>query len=145
MRVVVHVDVEDATDLLEDVRERAADLRPVFRKAQKELQDIYVNHFTSRGSGRWAPLSAEYGSWKSRNFPGRPILVRSGRLFRSIERFTISEINKQSAVFGTDVPEAKFHQYGTWSMPKREIIFEPPLFAKKLASDMSKYITEGDN
>lgn len=144
MRIRVEVDISEAQEILEDARERAADLRPVFRRAEKELSDIYTKHFSSNGSGKWAPLDAEYGAWKSVNFPGRPTLVRSGNLFRSIEKFSIRQIKKQSATFGVDAPVAKFHQYGTWSMPKREIIFEPPMFAKKLAKDISDYIVEGD-
>lgn len=144
MRVRVEVDISEAQEMLEDARERAADLRPVFRRAEKELSAIYTKHFSSNGGGKWAPLDAEYGAWKSVNFPGRPTLVRSGNLFRSIERFSIRQIKKQSATFGVNAPVAKFHQYGTWSMPKREIIFEPPMFAKKLAKDIAEYIVEGD-
>lgn len=115
----------------------------LFLEEQKDLSDIYTKHFLSNGNGKWAPLDAEYGAWKSVHFPGAPTLVRSGGLFKSIETFSISEINRQSARFGTDAPVAKFHQYGTWSMPKREIIFEPPMFAKKLAKDAEHYIAEG--
>ena len=144
MRVRVEVNTNDAQELLQDVRDRIEDLRPVFRRAKEDLSDIYTKHFLSNGNGRWAPLDAEYGAWKSVRFPGAPTLVRSGELFKSIETFSVSEINHQSARFGTDAPVAKFHQYGTWSMPKREIIFEPPMFAKKLAKDAEHYIAEGN-
>ena len=144
MRVRVEVNTNDAQELLQDVRDRIEDLRPVFRRAKEDLSDIYTKHFLSNGNGKWAPLDAEYGAWKSVHFPGAPTLVRSGGLFKSIETFSISEINRQSARFGTDAPVAKFQQYGTWSMPKREIIFEPPMFAKKLAKDAEHYIAEGN-
>jgi phage gpG-like protein len=143
MRVRVEVNTNDAQELLQDARDRIEDLRPVFRRAKEDLSDIYTKHFSSKGVGKWAPLDAEYGAWKSVRFPGAPTLVRSGELFKSIENFSVSEINRQSARFGTDAPVAKFHQYGTWSMPKREIIFEPPMFAKKLAKDAEQYIAEG--
>jgi phage gpG-like protein len=143
MRVRVEVNTNDAQELLQDARDRIEDLRPVFRRAKEDLSDIYTKHFSSNGDGKWAPLDAEYGAWKSVRFPGAPTLVRSGELFKSIENFSVSEINRQSARFGTDAPVAKFHQYGTWSMPKREIIFEPPMFAKKLAKDAEQYIAEG--
>lgn len=131
-----------AEDHMDDMDRRAKDLRPVFLKAEKDLKEAYVKNFTTNGSlvGGWAPLDRQYGSWKSRNFPGAPTLVRSGRLFRSIQSFSVRRIGKTSATFGTDAPVAKFHQYGTWSMPDRRIIFEPPMFAKKLAKDVAEYV-----
>lgn len=142
MRIQVHVDKDEVENALEEMQKATMDLRPVFRKAEKELSDIYTKHFTSNGSGRWKPLDAEYGAWKSVNYPGRPTLVQSGNLFRTIRRFNVREINRTSAIFGTDARVAKFHQYGTWSMPKREIIFEPPMFARKLADDIAEHIED---
>lgn len=142
MRVQIHVDTSDAENALDSFQEAVKDLRPVFRKAEKDLSDIYTKHFTSNGSGGWKPLDAEYGAWKSANYPGRPTLVQSGGLFRTIRKFSVRNINKTSASFGTDAKVAKFHQYGTWSMPKREIIFEPPFFAKKLAQDIADHIED---
>jgi phage gpG-like protein len=141
-RISADLHWREAKDHLDDMQDRARDFKPVFLKAEKELNDAYVKNFTSNGSlvGGWAPLDRQYGSWKSSNFPGRPTLVRSGRLFRSIQSFPVRKIGKKSATFGTDVPVAKFHQYGTWSMPERRIIFEPPMFAKKLAKDVAKHV-----
>lgn len=140
--VDIKVDKDKPLEALKNMRKAAKDLRPVFRKAEKDLSDIYTKHFTSNGSGQWKPLDAEYGAWKSANFPGRPTLVRSGALFNSIKKFSVREIKKDSARFGTDAKVAKFHQYGTFSMPKREIIFEPPLFAKKLAKEIADHIED---
>lgn len=142
MRVQIHIDKTDAENALENMQKAVKDLRPVFRKAEKDLSDIYTKHFTTNGSGRWKPLDAEYGAWKSANYPGRPTLVQTGKLFRTIRKFSVREINRTSASFGTDAKVAKFHQYGTWSMPKREIIFEPPLFAQKLARDIADHIED---
>jgi phage gpG-like protein len=70
--------------------------------------------------------------------------VQSGNLFRTIRKFSVREINKNNARFGTDAKVAKFHQYGTWSMPKREIIFEPPMFARKLAEYISDHVEDAN-
>lgn len=142
MRVQIHIEKDEVENALEEMQKATMDLRPVFRKAEKDLSDIYTKHFSSNGSGKWKPLDPEYGSWKSVNYPGRPTLVQSGNLFRTIRKFNVREINKTSATFGTDAKVAKFHQYGTWSMPKREIIFEPPFFAKKLAADIAEHIED---
>lgn len=142
MRVQIHIEKDEVENALEEMQKATMDLRPVFRKAEKDLADIYTRHFATNGSGKWKPLDAEYGSWKSANYPGRPTLVQSGNLFRTIRKFNVREINNTSATFGTDAKVAKFHQYGTWSMPKREIIFEPPMFAKKLALDIAEHIED---
>ena len=132
----------DVKDHLDDMDDRGHDFRPVFLKAEQELKAAYTKNFMTNGSlvGGWAPLDKQYGSWKSRHFPGAPKLVQSGKLFRSIEHFSVRRIGKRSATFGTDAPVAKFHQYGTWSMPERRIIFEPPMFARKLAKDVAKHV-----
>jgi phage gpG-like protein len=144
VRIHIKVDKDAVLNASENIRDAIGDLRPVFRKAEKDLSDIYTKHFSSNGSGKWKPLDAEYGAWKSANYPGRPTLVQSGNLFRTIRKFSVREINKNTARFGTDAKVAKFHQYGTWSMPKREIIFEPPMFARKLAQDIADHIEDAN-
>lgn len=142
MRIQIHIEKDEVENALENIQEAIRDMRPVFRKAEKDLADIYTRHFATNGGGTWKPLDAKYGAWKSANYPGRIPLVQSGNLFRTIRKFTVREINKTSASFGTDAKVAKFHQYGTWSMPKREIIFEPPFFARKLAEDIANHIED---
>lgn len=143
--VRIDVDDRDAQKYLNSMNDRGEDFRPLFRKAEKELSKAYTKNFLTNGSlvGGWKPLDKQYGSWKSRNYPGASTLIQSGKLFRSIRRFSVREIGKRTATFGTDVKVAKFHQYGTWSMPERRVIFEPPMFAKNLAKDSAKYV-KGD-
>lgn len=140
IRIQVEYDPDAAQRLIKKVEDAATHLKPVFKKARTELAEIYTNHFLSNGSGTWEPLDAEYGSWKASRYPGAPTLVQSGALFESVSKLEISEINNMSARFGTDAKVAKFHQYGTWSMPKREIIFEPPRFAYELAEKIADHI-----
>ena len=125
---------------IERAEHAATNLKPVFRKAREELRDIYTEHFLSNGNGSWAPLDPQYGAWKALHYPGAPTLIRTDNLFQSIERFSVEEINDMSATFGTDAKVAEFHQYGTWKMPKRELIFEPPMFARKLAEQIADHI-----
>lgn len=139
-------DGENFIDLLDEQKDRAKDLRPVFRKAEKRLQGSWLENFTTQGSlvGGWKPLDAQYGVWKSRNYPGAPTLVQSGGLFRRLRNLDVREIKKTTATFGIKGEIAKFHQFGTWKMPERRIIFEPPLFAKEFADDTAKYIEDGE-
>jgi len=123
-----------------EINKSATNLKPVFEWAREELRKTYIDHFLSNGGGTWKPLDPEYGSWKASRYPGAPTLIRTGGLFESVSKLEIDEINDMSARFGTNAEVAKFHQYGTWSMPKREIIFEPPMFAKKLAKKIANHV-----
>jgi phage gpG-like protein len=124
----------------DEIEKAATNLKPVFVWAREELRKTYIDHFLSNGGGTWKPLDPEYGAWKASRYPGAPTLIRTGGLFESVSKLEIDEINDMSARFGTNAEVAKFHQYGTWSMPKREIIFEPPMFAKKLADKIADHI-----
>lgn len=149
VRVDVECRIEKVQNLVADIQDRCTDARPVFRWAHQELKKTFSDNFTTQGLpvGGWAPLSAEYASWKATRFPGAPPMVQTGRLFRSIADLSdpqVNEINKLSATFGTGVPYAKFHQYGTEKMPKREIVFIHQKFANDFAEKLANYIVEGN-
>jgi len=140
------VDVEFNPDeiirVYREIERAATHLKPVFRWAREDLRETYINHFLSNGGGTWKPLDPEYGAWKASRYPGAPTLIRTGKLFQSVSKLEIDKINNMSASFGTNSEVAKFHQYGTWSMPKREIIFEPPMFAKRLVDKIVEHIED---
>lgn len=149
IRVDVEVNAGEAIRYLQRAEMRADNVTPVFEWAKNELERSNRANFAANGlpAGRaWRPLDAEYGSWKSERFPGAGMLVRSGKLFRSLTdlKGAGNVIRPRSAEFGTTVEYAKFHQQGTRHMPKRQIVFEPPLFARRLASRTADWIVEGD-
>ncbi len=146
--IEVDVDVSDAMRRLGGMQVRINHFRPVLMWARDELEKSNAKNFATNGlqTGKaWSPLDPQYGAWKSIRFPGAPTNVRSGRLFRSLTnlRGVPNVIGDDSAQFGTSVPYAKFHQYGTSNMPKRQVVFEPPLFAKRLASRAVDYVSNG--
>lgn len=149
LTVKVSCDAEKTLKYLDGMVERSRDFSPIFRWAKKELEKANAANFAANGLpvGGWSPLKPRYAAWKARNFPGAPTLVQSGRLFRSLTnlRTPPSVIGQTSATFGTDVEYAKFHQYGTSKMAKRQIVFEPPAFARQLADNAAKYIVDGRN
>lgn len=140
-------DLEQIHDRLDGMQERCDKFRPIFEGMREELQDAWKKNFLTNGSlvGGWAPLDKEYGAWKSVHFPGAPPMVRTGRLFTSLSdlRGPANEIRDQHASFGVEGDVAKFHQYGTTKMPKREIIFEPAGFAKRWGEKVVEYIING--
>lgn len=103
------------------------DLRPVLNVIsigyRKEVSLIF-DRKQSRGEGlRWAQLSPKYAEQKAKEYPGAPILVRTGRLKNSMisqgSDGNITVINKDSAIFGSSVPYGVYHDKGGSKMPKR--------------------------
>jgi phage gpG-like protein len=101
-------------------------LRPWLRK-QFASQGIQGSH------GKWAALSPVYAAWKSKRYPGKPILQASGAMMKDL----LSEINEgettaRSMLYGTRIPYALYHQTGTKTktgkrkMPARRI-FDPEM------------------
>ena len=148
INIDVEVDMAQAMMRLKGMELRASNFTPVFISAREDLEKANAANFASNGlpSGKaWAPLDPGYGSWKSKNFPGRTTLVRTGRLFRSLTSMkgTPSYITPNIAEFGTSIEYAKFHQYGTPKMPKRQIVFHTPVFVKTTANNAGQYVANG--
>lgn len=146
--IEIDVDMASAQQRLMEMSARSMDFQSVLLWAGNELERANARNFAANGlpSGKaWSPLDPGYARWKSANFPGRPTLVRTGNLFRSLTNMkgTPSYVARTTAEFGTSVEYAKFHQYGTTKMPKRQIVFEPPLFARRLALKAADYVANG--
>jgi len=127
---------------------RAQLFTPVLLKAKKEIQLANASNFATNGLpvGGWSPLNPQYAAWKMARFPGAPPMVQTGKLFSSLAgaNTSVETMTNTSISIGTTVEYAKFHQYGTTKMPKRKIVFEPPLFAKKLGADAVGWISNGE-
>lgn len=140
--------VKKAVTRLTAMHARSKLFTPVLMKAKQEIKLANASNFASNGLpvGGWAPLDPVYAAWKMARFPGAPPMVQTGRLFASLTGATASfeTMTNTSITVGTSVEYAKFHQYGTTKMPKRKIVFEPPLFAKKLGADAVNWISSGE-
>jgi len=149
-RIKINADFDNQGmhDEIDGMQRRARDFRPVFRKIREELRTAWSANYMSNGLavGGWAPLDAEYAAWKATRFPGTPPMIQTGRLFRSISSINATnvEMDRKSVRFSLpDIRYAKFHEYGTTKMPKREMIFEPVGAAKQWAEWMAKHVNEG--
>lgn len=148
LRIQIRIDAEAAIQRMKDMAERSKNFKVVFRWAKRELGLMNGQNFAQGGlpSGTpWSPLDPQYASWKAINFPGRPDMVASKKLFNSLRNLNgpANSIRLTRATFGTDVEYAKFHQYGTSRMPKRQIVYEPAGFAERLALLTGRYIVSG--
>jgi len=147
-KIKITVDAKRAIQRMHDMKRRGRDFVPLFEEARIAMEAWNSANFTQGGlpSGkRWNALSADYSSWKRLTRPGAPLMVRSGRLFRSLVslRGNPNVITPLYAEFGTDLEYAKFHQYGTTRMPKRKIVFEPPMFARRMGKAAARYQAHG--
>lgn len=131
-------DITGAMNKLNGMSTRAANFSPLFHFAKLEIQKSNIENFTTHGLpvGGWAPRRSDYG-W--------PIMRKSGELFSSLAnlRGPANDIGRKSAIFGTNVEYAKFHQRGTRHMPKRAVVFEPPIFAQRLGLASAEYVADG--
>lgn len=138
--ISIEVDAAETIQMLENMKLRSTNFKPIFWYAEKELKLANAANFTSSGLpvGGWAPRDGESSyAW--------PLMIRTGKLFQSLStlRGAPNNIDRMEATFGTNVEYAKFHQFGTRNMPKRQVVFEPPLFAKRLGVAAAKYVTDG--
>lgn len=104
--------------------EAITDLRPAYEEIADRFASMELLLFATEGASGgapWAPLSPGYRTWKERNYPGRPILVRTGDLRRDLTRrpFGIEVITTDTLRVGAKVPYARYHQTGTPRMPRR--------------------------
>jgi phage gpG-like protein len=138
IRARIDVDVSKAMSHLDGMSGRASNFRPIFWYAQAELELANAANFNTNGlpSGGWAPRTQVY-TW--------PIMRKTGALFSSLTslRGAPNDIGRKQAIFGTTVEYARFHQEGTRHLPKRLVVFEPPLFAKRLALAAAEYVADG--
>ena len=129
------------------MQRRSRDFTPVFERIRDDLKQSWAGNFTTQGLpvGGWAPLDAEYASWKSARFTGAPPMVQTGKLFNSLSslRGNPNEIHPKRAIFGTDIEWAKFHQTGTNKMAKRQIVFEPVEAGVRWTDWAAEYMAEG--
>lgn len=123
----IHTD--DLVEYLDDLGLRMQDLQPVFdRYGEYLVREHIPGQFRRQGyPKRWAPLSTKYERWKERHYPGRPILVLTGRMragFRWEARpRSLRVINRvRAGQGGRGQPRWFYHQHGTDVMPARPML-----------------------
>ena len=145
---------KDAVDRLKNMKDRANDMGPVLRWGKDYLQRAYSKNFTTMGAmsakamlkGAWPPLDDDYAFQKAERYPGAPMMMITGELFRSVANIASSPKNVITEMEGTfviDSPIARFHQYGTRDMPARKILFIPRDFDRDINKKTLQYIIEG--
>jgi phage gpG-like protein len=147
-------DTRGLKDRIDDIQDRGRDVSHVLRWAGRHLQRSYSLNFTTLGAqsaasmmkGMWPPLEPRYAARKAREFPLAPPMIRTGRLFASVNNLTnnpSSDVDKMEATFAVDSPYVHWHQYGTKNMPARPIVFAPRDFPREFGDKLAQYVSEG--
>lgn len=104
----------------------ARDLSAPFEQIADELLHSVSEQFRTEGTrtgARWHSLSAAYAKWKQERWPGRPILVASGKMrAAAFDRGRAVNISPQRLVYEIDDPKAIYHQRGDGHMPQRRLV-----------------------
>lgn len=106
------------------------DLGPMFLEMITEIGQAEAEWFASSGGGTWAPLSPEYAAAKAAKFPGKPILIATGELQKSIvtpaaamritSPYTMDWVSDRMTEGSNPWNLAYLHREGTPTMPSRD-------------------------
>ena len=140
-----------ALDMIFNAYENTAkDLRTLWPRYVPHLQGILRENFRSKRNfpvgGAWKPLSRSYAAWKAKHFPGKPLLVRTGRLLRSLANKTSDTIDiqeKTAFTYGFDadrIPYGVYHQDGLGRNPQRKFMYLDKSAVKTLAKETFMWI-----
>ena len=114
----------------------------MFWRAEKEQFDSYG----LRGGAEWLPLSYRYAKWKHKHYPGRPLMVLTGELRRSLTGKSAKSYlyyDRHKMAIGTTVSYAPYHQSGTRKMPRRPLIALTKDDAMDYAKEIQKHVMKG--
>lgn len=126
-----------------------ADARPLWEKLANRFAAIERRQFASEGaygSGGWAALSPNYAAWKSRHYPGKPILERDGDLKRSLTRrpFGVEVLEPHAMTVGSDIDYGRYHQHGGGNLPRRRPVEFPESERREWVRLIQRYIVTGN-
>jgi hypothetical protein len=136
---------DEVAEGFQEVFKGLEDLRPFFKKffVPAYLQTMQLQ-FESEGglTGFWEGLTPEYEAWKSKHYPGRLILQRTRKLFRSFSpggrsKYLEVQYGPRSATIRSLV------EYAFWVNQTRKIMVPPGRLSKtKYKNLLEQYIGE---
>lgn len=96
--------------VLQGISAACRDWTPALTAAGQDIEDFVVNDvFDTEGEATgspWQPLSAKYAAEKARDYPGMPILQRTGAMRAGF----YSLVDNTNLRFGNAVEYFKYHQ-----------------------------------
>jgi len=127
--------------LLNSVKQRMATLSTPLKASRLLMLRSIDNNFKSSGRPiTWKPLALSTLRWKMKHGYSSKPLIRKGLLIKSI----VGKIQGDNKlIMGTVVPYAKYHQFGTRSIPKRPFLLFQDQDIQNINSLITGYIKDG--
>jgi phage gpG-like protein len=128
--MAVHLEIhsEEVQQAMRHLSARIADLKWLWPDIAGEFYKREMALFAAEGEGAWESLSPNYAAWKSKYYPGLPLLSLRGDLKSSLvarlSTYAIYEDEPQALTLGSSVPYALAHQYG---YKPRNLPARPPI------------------
>lgn len=137
---------DESVAQLDGMVKRSQNFAPVFQRFQPIWFDAIADAFDAGGDPQpWPELSPAYAGWKSRAYPGQPIMRRSDQLYESLTNMTsdtIWKVTPRTIEFSSRVPYFIYHQEGR-GVPERPVLTLPLEAAQALNGMLLNYIAEG--
>ena len=122
---MIRIEIENLDQVrgyLRSINRVNQDLRSFFRdKETPELKKQANRAFGEQGPG-WAPLTRQSAIQKSKRFPGKGILERTGNLKRSYTSNPFTRYSRKSMQYASSSHIATYHETGTSRMPRRSVL-----------------------
>ena len=110
----VTFDIEGVRELSRSIQKIADEVKewsPAFREVSDYMYDAFAKEvFSSEGMSvgePWKPLSPEYAAWKARHYPGKGILVRTGKMQKSFRQQSGKDF---AMIDNPSIPYFVYHQ-----------------------------------
>jgi len=94
---------------LDYVGKELKDFRKPLKKSSELLLKTWEQNFDAQGSTLgepWQRLSPKYAAWKAKRYPGKGILVRTGKMRKSFR----DSVTSVSATLTNPTPYFRYHQ-----------------------------------
>lgn len=142
IRMVVNVEEHLTLEMLDQLGERAQDMRPVWRILRYDYYRSTKDLFDAQP---WLPLAK---STVKRRGSATPILRVSNTLYDSLTRGNAKgsrwHEGRDDFFVGSDNPYGEFHVTGTKNMPARNPKPDDITFERRIGSAIEKYLVYGD-
>lgn len=110
---------------------------------------LMLRRYGSQGAfsgDAWAALSARYGAWKAKRWPGKPIGVLTGDTKDSLTspagQFAITKATPNSLGVGSTLEHAFYLQTGTRRMPRRPPMQIDDAFMQDVARLLQRFAAD---
>lgn len=134
-------------DRLRDVGERGGDLRKASSAVRTIYREAQEAKFASAGHGTWPALKPETVEAKRRRGLDTRLMRASGALYKALTApragAQVDERHKDSLVFGTSLPYARYHDQGSGGMPRRALMQFTAAEQKRMTETLGEFIAKG--